>query len=82
MGDLTTPSVLGGHWILQGLEKCISWARMSFKPNKSRSMLLKRGKVVDKFYFQVDGIVIPSITEKSVWSLGNPQGRYSHPSHF
>lgn len=55
---------------------------MSFKPNKSRSMVLKRGKVVDKFYFQVDGIVIPSITEKSVWSLGNPQGCYSHPSHF
>lgn len=43
---------------------------MSFKPNKSRSIVLKRGKVVDKFYFQVDGIVIPSITEKPVRSLG------------
>lgn len=32
-------------------------------------MVLKRGKVLDKFCFQVDGIVIPSITEKPVRSL-------------
>lgn len=43
---------------------------MSFKPNKSRSMVLKREKVVDKFHFQVYGIVIPSMTEKPVRSLG------------
>ncbi len=34
MDDLTvtTTSVPGCRWILQGLEKLISWARMSFKP--------------------------------------------------
>ncbi|XP_053183947.1 LOW QUALITY PROTEIN: uncharacterized protein LOC128367182 [Scomber japonicus] len=72
MDDLsvTTTSVPGCRWILQGLVKLISWARMSFKPTKSRSMVLKRGKVVDKFRFFVDGAVIPSITEKPVTSLG------------
>ncbi|XP_048863711.1 uncharacterized protein LOC125738598 [Brienomyrus brachyistius] len=72
MDDLTvtTTSVPGCRWILQGLEKLICWARMSFKPIKSRSMVLKRGKVVDKFRFCVDGVTIPTITEKPVVSLG------------
>ncbi len=53
MDDLTitTTSVPGSRWILQGLERVITWARMSFKPSKSRSMVLKKGKVVDKFCF-------------------------------
>ena len=67
---VTTTSVPGCRWILQGLEKLIRWARMSFKPTKSRSMVLKRGKVVDKFRFLVDGTAIPSIAEKPVTSLG------------
>lgn len=72
MDDLTvtTTSVPGCRWILQGLERLIRWARMSFKPSKSRSMVLKRGKIVDRFQFRVDGITIPSITEKPVTSLG------------
>ena len=72
MDDLTvtTTSVPGCRWILQGLEKLIRWARMSFKPTKSRSMVLKRGKVVDRFRFFVDGTAIPAITEKPVTSLG------------
>ncbi|XP_061896860.1 uncharacterized protein LOC133645950 [Entelurus aequoreus] len=72
MDDLTvtTTSVPGARWILQGLGKLISWARMSFKPTKSRSMVLKKGKLADKFRFFVDGTAIPSITEKPVKSLG------------
>ncbi|XP_057679566.1 uncharacterized protein LOC130908003 [Corythoichthys intestinalis] len=72
MDDLTitTTSVPGSRWILQGLERLIGWARMSFKPAKSRSMVLKRGKVVDKFRFSISGTVIPSITEQPVKSLG------------
>lgn len=71
---------------MQGLEKLISWARMSFKLAKSRSMVLKRGKVVDKSRFFVDGMAISSITEKTVRSLGKvfnlrPQGCSIHPSH-
>ncbi|KAL1266763.1 hypothetical protein QQF64_002438 [Cirrhinus molitorella] len=72
MDDLTvtTTSVPGGRWILQGLKKLISWARMNFTPAKSRAMVLKRGKVSDKFRFIVNGMAIPSITEKPVKSLG------------
>ncbi|TWW53841.1 hypothetical protein D4764_0194930 [Takifugu flavidus] len=43
---------------------------MSFKPTKSRSMVLKKGKVVDRFRFSISGTVIPSITEQPVKSLG------------
>ncbi len=72
MDDLTitTTSVPGSRWILQGLERVITWARMSFKPSKSRSMVLKKGKVVDKFHFSVSGTVIPTITEQPVKSFG------------
>lgn len=72
MDDLTvtTTSVPGCRWILQGLEKIITWARMCFKPAKSRSLVLKRGKVTDKFRFSLDGTQIPSVTEKPIKSLG------------
>lgn len=43
---------------------------MSFKLTKSRSMFLKKVKVVDKLCFSVDSIRIPSVTEKPVTSLG------------
>lgn len=56
--------------MLQGLEKLISWARMSFKPSKSRALVIKKGKVNDRFRFLLDGTVIPSITERPVKSLG------------
>jgi len=46
MDDLTvmTTFVPGSRWILKGLEEMITWARMSFKPMKSRSLVLKKGK--------------------------------------
>ena len=45
MDDLTvTTAVPGARWILQGLENIMAWARMSFKPAKSRSLVLKKGK--------------------------------------
>ncbi|XP_063056078.1 uncharacterized protein LOC134450153 [Engraulis encrasicolus] len=72
MDDLTvtTESVPGCRWILKGLEKMMEWARMRFKPAKSRSMVLRRGKVEDKFRFNITGTAIPTITEKPVKSLG------------
>ena len=72
MDDLTvtTSSVTGCRWILRGLEKQIAWARMSFKPSKSRSLILKKGKVEDRFRFSIAGDTIPSLTEKPVKSLG------------
>ncbi|XP_060938981.1 uncharacterized protein LOC133018922 [Limanda limanda] len=72
MDDLTvmTESVPGCRWILRGLEKLVEWARMRFKPAKSRSMVLRKGKVEDKFRFNITGTAIPTITEKPVKSLG------------
>lgn len=67
---VTTTAVPGARWILQGLERIMAWARMSFKPAKSRSLVLKKGKVTDKFRFRLGEHQIPSVTEKPVKSLG------------
>ncbi|KAI4887728.1 hypothetical protein NFI96_005940 [Prochilodus magdalenae] len=71
MDDLTvtTTSVPGCRWILQGLERLITWARMDFKPVKSRSLVLRKGKVTDKFRFFLGGVRIPSVSDKPVKSL-------------
>jgi len=42
----------------------------SFKPVKSRSLVLKKGKTTDKFRFALGSTQIPSITEKPVKRLG------------
>ncbi|KAJ8014697.1 hypothetical protein DPEC_G00018340 [Dallia pectoralis] len=72
MDDLTvtTLHVPGARWILKGLEEMTTWARMSFKPTKSRSLVLKKGKVTNKFCFTLAMTQIPSFTEKPVKSLG------------
>ncbi len=73
MDDLTvtSASVPGCRWLLQGLQRLILWARMSFKPAKSRSLVLKKGKVADRFRFlTLEGSQIPSVTERPVKSLG------------
>lgn len=71
MDDLTITitSVPGTRWILQGLGNLISWARMSFKPSKSRSLVLKKGQMMDKFCFSLSGITIPSVSEQPVKSF-------------
>ena len=67
---VTAPSVHGCRWLLRGLQRLISWARMDFKPTKSRSLVLEKGKVVDKHRFTVGGVTIPTLREKPVKSLG------------
>lgn len=54
MDDFTvmTTSVPECRWLLQGLERLITWAKMSFKPAKPRSLVLKKGKMVDHFCFK------------------------------
>ncbi|XP_039504261.1 uncharacterized protein LOC120460516 [Pimephales promelas] len=72
MEDLTvtTTTVPGCRWLLRGLEQLITWARMSFKPAKSRSLVLRKGKVADQFRFMLGDTRIPSVSEKPVKSLG------------
>jgi hypothetical protein len=67
---VTAKTVVEGRWMLEDLERIITWARMSFKPAKSRSLVLKKGKVQDRVKFRVGGQVIPTISEQPVKSLG------------
>ena len=71
MDDLTvtTTSVMGGRCLLKGLERYITWARMYFKPEKSRSLVVKKGKVMEKVRFTVAGETIPTLSEKPIKSL-------------
>ncbi|KAL3991499.1 leucine-rich repeat-containing protein 16 [Sarotherodon galilaeus] len=43
---------------------------MRFKPTKSRSLVLKKGKVTEKYLFSLGTIKIPSLIEAPVKSLG------------
>ena len=72
MDDLTvtTTSVMGGRWLLKGLERNMTWARMYFKSVKSRSLVLKKGKVMEKVRFTVAAETIPTLSEKPIKSLG------------
>ena len=67
---ITAKSVVECRWMLEDLERLISWARMKFKPEKSRSLVLKKGKVNTRMKFKIKGEVIPTVTEKPVKSLG------------
>lgn len=72
MDDLTVTatSVAGCHWLLQGLERLFTWARMVFKPAESRSLVLRKVKVEDKYRLSLAGALIPSVSKKPVESLG------------
>ena len=67
---ITARSVVEGRWTLEDLERLFTWARMNFKPAKSRSLVLRKGKVQDHVRFKIGGAVIPTVTEKPVKSLG------------
>ncbi|KAJ7998422.1 hypothetical protein DPEC_G00204770 [Dallia pectoralis] len=43
---------------------------MEFKPAKSRSLVLKQGRVQDRFRFKIGEDSLPTVTEKPVKSLG------------
>ena len=54
----------------KGIEKLITSARMSFNATKSRSFVLKKGKLSDD-RFKLSGEYIPTVKDKLVKSLGN-----------
>lgn len=56
--------------ILSLMDDLISWCRMKFKPNKSRSLSLRKGKLNKNINFVVGGQRIPTVSEKPVKSLG------------
>ncbi|XP_078322870.1 uncharacterized protein LOC144622162 [Crassostrea virginica] len=72
MDDLTvtTKSHVQARWVLSALEEVISWARMKFKPRKSRYMIIKKGRISEKFQLKVQGENIPSIVDEPIKCLG------------
>lgn len=67
MDDLTITTDIQSQarWILQAFEETALRARMTFKPKKSRSFIINKGKVTQQFQLTVQGETIPSI-------IGNP----------
>lgn len=63
MDDLTitAKSVPEGRWILEYLIELTKLARMEFKPAKSRSLVLKKGRVQDRFCFKIGENIIPTV---------------------
>ncbi|XP_076155592.1 uncharacterized protein LOC143138965 [Alosa pseudoharengus] len=72
MDDLTitTTTHVQARWILKTLGAVASWARMAFKPRKSRSMVIRRGKLTEAFELHVQGEQIPTIRENPIKCLG------------
>lgn len=72
MDDLTvtTQTHIQARWVLKALEEAATWARMKFKPKKSRSLIIKRGSVTRRFNLQVQGEDIPSIMDSPIKCLG------------
>lgn len=69
MDDLTVTTMLvPGCRCLDGWERLITWAQMSFKPTKYGSLVLR--KVANQFHFSLGGTWIPSISENPVKCLG------------
>ena len=56
--------------MLNRLDELMTWCRMSFKPKKSRSLSLRKGKVDETIAFQVASQNIPTVTQEPVKSLG------------
>ncbi|XP_052271350.1 uncharacterized protein LOC127872054 [Dreissena polymorpha] len=72
MDDLTvtTATHVQARWVLRALNETVTWARMKFKPKKSRSLVIKKGKVTQRFTLQVQSEDIPSIVDNPIKCLG------------
>ncbi|XP_059378226.1 uncharacterized protein LOC132114105 [Carassius carassius] len=72
MDDLTvtTTTHVEARWVLPVLGHMATWARMKFKPKKSRSLVIRNGKLTNRFKMHVQGEVIPSIEENPIKCLG------------
>ncbi|XP_033725208.1 uncharacterized protein LOC117315172 [Pecten maximus] len=71
MDDLTitTTSHIQARWVLSALEENVSWARMKFKPRKSRSLVLKKGRIC-QVKLKVQDEEIPTLVNNPIKCLG------------
>ena len=60
----------GTRQVLGKLDEVVAAARMKFKPKKSRSLSIRKGKVDESVTFGVANQVIPTVSEEPVKSLG------------
>ena len=71
MDDTTVLSTGEGTLaMLSKLDRLIDWCRMKFKPKKSRSLSLRKGKVAEDIRFSIAGQPIPTVSQEPVKSLG------------
>ncbi|GFO37481.1 reverse transcriptase [Plakobranchus ocellatus] len=56
--------------MLTRLDVLMSWRRMEFKPKKSRSLSIRKGKFVETITFTVAEQQIPTVSQEPVKSLG------------
>ncbi|CAC5424243.1 unnamed protein product [Mytilus coruscus] len=66
---VTTITVIKGRWTLEELGGMISWATMKFKPNTSRSFVVRKGKVRDNT-LELAREKIPTVRDEPVKSFG------------
>jgi len=67
---VTTETHIQARWILQALGETVRWARMAFKPRKSRYLIVKKGKVTEKFKMTIQDEDIPSVISNPIKCLG------------
>ena len=67
---LTTVSPIQSRWMLATLDELVTWARMQFKAKKSRCLVIRKGKVTNRFALHVQGVAIPSLMECPIKCLG------------
>jgi serine protease inhibitor len=58
---ITAKVVIKGRWMLEDLEQ---WAKIKFKPARSRSLVLEKGTMTDKFKIMKE--VISTVSEKPI----------------
>lgn len=63
---VTTTKQDQARWVFDALDGIVSWARINFKPQKSRCLIIKKGKVTKKFTLKKQGKDIPSMVDKPV----------------
>jgi hypothetical protein len=69
---ITAKSSIEGRWMLEDLEHQVlfTWTRMTFKPAKCRSLVLKKGRVQDNTSFKIRGKLNLTVAEQPVKNLG------------
>ena len=58
---ITTTTHIQARWVLLAMEETATstWARMKIKPANSRCLVIKKGKVTQRFTLKIQGEQIP-----------------------